>query len=129
MIAEWRARLMWRLDGERHRGVCSRCRHYVKCVAAKSYCPPYGLAARWRLANELWVVHGRLGGEKRKEEMVQELLEYKRAGWDFTDFCEICNFRCKVRDRAALEKSWSRHCRAIDIVTNEIPCPVGKVGL
>jgi hypothetical protein len=96
------------------RELCYRCKHYRQCVAAGTYCPPYGLAVRWRVAF----------GDAQKNEIVQELLEYKNAGWDVTDFCKICNFRCKPVGQKDLANHWRDFCLAIDVVAEDIPCPV-----
>jgi len=120
---EWKQRLMRRLDGDRHMRVCGKCRWYKRCVAAGMYCPPYGLASRWVFTQRLWLDYGASGGGERQKEIVQELLEYKKAGWGFTDFCEICNFKCKAKSGEKVNGMW-KHCVALDIVVNEIPCPI-----
>ena len=124
-----------RVNIDRFMPLCGKCHHYVKCVARKSYCPPYSLAVRWHCP------------DRYKERIKAEIEEAKAKGWFIEDYCKICNWRCKIK-RIRYEKQkeifWNEYFRyAVNFITNalfepapceafkyvflNIPCPVRKI--
>lgn len=115
-----------RVNIDRYMPICGRCHHYRKCVASKSYCPPYSLAIRWHAPTHT------------QELILEEVKEAKDAGWTIEDFCKICNHRCRIK---SIERIYERFdlfldlnykyntkpCAAFNFVLNNIPCPIRKL--